>query len=144
MIPKWSKNQFEIYLKNDAGEHRKILTKIRQTFRLWLPFWSQLLGSFVRWRILIATWFSKNSRGAPLDQFWPTLRHPWSDFLDFLEDSRSIFAQKIQRFQSAPTTPSKKQARIQNNLTEHQAEQIMFYLCCLTKPHKSEAPGLRI
>ena len=39
----------------------------------------------------------------------------------------------------APTTPSKHQVRIQN--TDNQAKQIMFYLCYLTKPRKSEALG---
>ena len=50
---------------------------------------------------------------------------------------------KIPEQQIAPTTPSKKQARIQKNFTDKQYKQIIFYFCCLTMPRKSEAPGLK-
>ena len=42
-------------------------------------------------------WCGKKSKtDYPLDRFCPPLRHPWSAFLDFLEDVRSKFAPKFQ------------------------------------------------
>ena len=42
----------------------------------------------------------------------------------------------------SPTSPSKKQARINKNFTDEQFKRIIFNFRCSTKPRKSEAPGL--
>jgi hypothetical protein len=72
---------------NDAEKHQRMSSKIRQMFRLWLPFWSQLLETFQGWRAFFATYFSEPLGGTRLNQFWPPLGHPWSEFVTFLKDN---------------------------------------------------------
>ena len=37
----------------------------------------------------------RNLWGVPLDQFWPPLGHPWSEFVDFLQDFKSKIGPKF-------------------------------------------------
>ena len=42
--------------------------------------------------VFFATRFSEPLGGYPLGPIWPPLGHPWSDFVDLLEDFSSNFA----------------------------------------------------
>jgi hypothetical protein len=104
-FPKPLKKQLKSNPKNDAEKHRKISPKIRQVVRIWFPFWSLLHGSFPLWRVFfVATCFSEPLGGTPLDQFWPPLGHPWSDFVDFLQDFRSKIGPKVKDSRATNST----------------------------------------
>ena len=122
----------------------KNIFQIQQTFRLWLPFWSQLRDGFPPWRISFATCFLEPLGGTPLDRCWPPLGHPGSDFVTFLEDSNSKFISIFEdsRATNGTNHTSTKQVRIQTN-TENQSKQLMFYFCCFVKPRKSETQSLK-
>ena len=101
--------------------------KIFEVFRLWRQFWNHLIETLRPWCVFVATCFSKPLGCTPLDRCWPPLGHPWSDFLDLLGDVRSSFAPNVKKTeqQIAPTTPSTKQARTQNNYTDNQSKQLI-------------------
>ena len=85
-------------------------------------------------------------KGTPLDRFWYPLGHPWSDFIDLLEDFRSKSAPnfKDSRATNGTNHTLKKTSKDkQINFTDRQSKQIIFYFYCLTPPRKSEAPSLK-
>ena len=70
-------------------------------------------------RVCFATRFSEPLGGNPLDRLRTHLGHPWSDFVDLLQDSRRKFAPdfKDSRATNCTTHPLKtKQARINRKL----------------------------
>ena len=119
------------FRKNGVETNRNKFPAIRQTFRFWFPFWSQLLSPFTLWRVLFATCFSEPLGGTPLDRCWPPLGLPRSDSIDLLEDFGASLLQnsKIPEQQMAQTTPSKKLARIQNNLPITKPNKSLFTFC---------------
>ncbi len=103
-LPKPLKNQLKNNPKNDAEKYRKISPKISPTLRFGVPFCSLLHDLFLLWRVFLAACFSEPLGGTPLDQFWPPLRHPWSDFVDFLQDSRSKIYPKFKYSRTTNST----------------------------------------
>ena len=118
MIPNWSKRQLKI-IQTNAGKHRKLSSKIRQTFKLWFPFWSQLRDWFQGWRVLFSRPAFRNLWGYP---HWTDFGLPWDTLGPMLSLVWKIWVatllqnSKIPGKQMSPTTPSKKQARISNKL----------------------------
>ena len=116
-ISKLSKN---ILNQSRCGLFLFLISSTSQIFRCWLPFWSQLLGTFLVWRLFFAACFSEPLRGVPLRQILTSMGHPWSDILDFLKNVRCKCApndEDCRAAQIASTTPSKKQARVQKKHT---------------------------
>lgn len=103
-LPKPLKKQLKSNPKNDAGKYRKISPTISPTLRFGVPFWNQLRCSFQGGRVFFATCFSEPLGGTPLDQFWPPLGHPWSDFVDFLQDFRSKIGPKFKDSRATNST----------------------------------------
>ena len=86
--------------------------------------------------------FFRTSWGYPVGPNLASPGAPWSDFVDLFEDFGSNFffqKTKILEQQMAPITSSKKWTNV---FTDKSSKQIMFYFCCLTKPHKSGTLGL--
>ena len=52
----------------------------------------------------VATCFSEPLGGTPLDQFWPPLGHPWSDFVDSLQVFRSKIGRKFKDSRATNST----------------------------------------
>ena len=50
------------------------------------------LTGFIFFVTFVQAGFRNLWGGTPLDRFWKPLGHPWSDFVDCLEDFRSSFA----------------------------------------------------
>ena len=124
MIPKRSNSPFTKHLKNDL---EKQSSNIRQTFRCWLPFGSQLLGCFVRCRVCFATCFSEPLRGTPLDRFWPPLGHPWSDVTTFSISAASLLNKsKVSEQQMSPTTASKNKQGLTKPLPQNNPSKSCF------------------
>ena len=48
--------------------------------------------------------FLGTSGGTPLDQLWPPLGHPWSDFVDFFQDFRSKIGPKVKDSRATNST----------------------------------------
>ena len=125
MIPKMMWKPIEIYHKkydkvSDVGSH----------------CWSRLSNTLEYCVFLFPTWFSEPLGQHPLGPIVASTRAPCSKCRRF--QSRITILRK----QITPTTPSKKQARIQQRITYCQSKQIICYLYCLIKPHKFEATGL--
>ena len=105
----------------------KKLPRILHFFRLGMPFWIHLLDCFVQWRVRFATVCSDTLGGTPVDRVWHPFGHPWSDFLDLMQELRAILVQmsKIPEQQMAPATPSKNK-QDSNSDTHSQSKQIVF------------------
>ena len=76
--------------------------------------------------------------GEPLDRFWPPLGHPRSNFVDLVAPTF-----KDSRATDGTNHTFKNQTKIQKHFTDNKSKQIFVDFCCLTKPHKSKAPGLK-
>ena len=120
---------FQDHRKNDAEKHRKRLPNIRQIFRCWLPPAPARFCSRPGFRNLLGV--------LPCTDFGLTWGHPWSTFWN-IWIAMLLHVSKIPEQHMSPTTPSKKQARINKDFTDNRFKQIRFYVCCLTKPRKSE------
>ena len=70
---------------------------------------------------------------------------PWSDCVDCLEDFGSRFAPKIKDSRATHGTNHtfKKTSKDSKKRYRSSMQTNNFNLCCLTKPRKSEAPGLK-
>ena len=134
--PKMNENSIENHQKHDADKHRQILFKIRQPVA-WL---------FRQVARFCCNLFFGTSGGYPLGPILASsaarlvgLSWPFGRF-------QELICSEFQRFQGNKWHQphlQQKQARIQKTKhTGNQSKQIIFYFFGLTKPRKSEAPGL--
>ena len=86
------------------GNIEKYHQKDRQPCDLGSHFGASCMADSKGGAFFFATCFSEPLGGTPLDQFWPPLGHPWSDFVDFLQDFRSKSGPKFKDSRATNST----------------------------------------
>ena len=87
--------------KKYCGKTVESIQTIPRCFKLWIPCWSNLHRYLPRGTHCFRPVFRQLLGGTTFNRLWHPMGHPWSDFVDLLEDVGSNFAPNVKDSRAA-------------------------------------------